>query len=93
MTSRCARTLFHASSTGAYVATIFSDDDRMSLQDDSPAIFTTSFTSPLCVREYDSVVSLYVVERSLSFLVVKNTPLFCVPSSGYSFFPLIFFAS
>lgn len=51
--------------------------------DDSPAIVTISFTRPRCVLEYWSVYSLCSVASSFKSLVVKNTPLFVVPSSIY----------
>ena len=58
------------------------------------AILTTSFTRPLCVREYCSVTSVCSVESSLSVDVVKNTPLFCAFSSIYFLLsPCINFAS
>lgn len=46
-------------------------------------MFTTSFTSPLCVREYCSLLSVNSVDRVRSMDVVKKTPLFCVPSSTH----------
>lgn len=62
--------------------------------DDSQAMLTTSFTSPLCVREYCSVTSVCSVESSFNADVVKNTPLFCAFSSIYFFLsPCINFAS